>query len=196
MLALTSANSRLCRWNSWESCSPTATRTLSLVTAAVGMSNSMGLSDLASSLQTYCLEYNRASNRIYFNNYRPHVTLCLGTISMHNCCIVSLLTPLAAIYDVTTKWCRTPVFEILHSQKNKLSPFSYLCYCTFSHLLSIYQGCKTLSTRWCGWLNCVRWRLIFVSLQYRTCIMSPFWHPEFWGHSRIFGKFLYPWYKA
>jgi hypothetical protein len=36
-----------------------------------------------------------------------------------NYCIVSLLTPLAAIY-VTTKRCRTPVFEILHSQKNRL----------------------------------------------------------------------------
>jgi len=75
MLALTSANSRLCRWNSWESCSPTATRTLSLVMAGVGMSNSMGLSDLASSLWTYSLEYNRASNRIYFNHYQPHITL-------------------------------------------------------------------------------------------------------------------------
>jgi hypothetical protein len=75
MLALTSANSRLCRWNSWESCSPTATRTLSLVMAGVGMSKSMGLSDLASSLQTYSLEYNRASNRIYFNHYQPHITL-------------------------------------------------------------------------------------------------------------------------
>ena len=75
MLALTSANSQLCRWNSRESCSPTATRNLSLVMAGVGMSNSMGLSDLASSLQTYILEYNRSSNRIYINLYQPHITL-------------------------------------------------------------------------------------------------------------------------
>lgn len=75
MLALTSANSRLCRWNSRESCSPTVTRTLSLVMAGVGMSNSMGLSDPASSLQTYSLEYNRATNAIYFNHYQPHITL-------------------------------------------------------------------------------------------------------------------------
>jgi len=39
------------------------------------MSSSMGLSDLASFLQTYSLEYNRASNRIYFNHYQPHITL-------------------------------------------------------------------------------------------------------------------------
>jgi len=43
--------------------------------AGVGMSSSMGLSDLASFLQTYSLEYNRASNRIYFNHYQPHITL-------------------------------------------------------------------------------------------------------------------------
>jgi hypothetical protein len=43
--------------------------------AGVGMSNSMGLSDLASSLQTYSLEYNRTRNRIYFNHYQPHIIL-------------------------------------------------------------------------------------------------------------------------
>ena len=28
--------------------------------------------------------------------------------------------------------------------------------------------------------------------QYEPCIMSPFWHLEFWGGSKIFGKFVHP----
>jgi hypothetical protein len=39
------------------------------------MSNSMGLSDSASSLQTHSVEYNRASNRIRYHLYQPHITL-------------------------------------------------------------------------------------------------------------------------
>ena len=34
--------------------------------------------------------------------------------------------------------------------------------------------------------------MFFGSLQYCTCFMSPFWHLEFWGSSKIFGKFVHP----
>jgi len=195
MLALTSANSRLCRWNSRESCSPTATRTLSLVMAAVGMSNSMGLSDLASSLQTFSLEYNRASNRIYFN--QPHITL-LQVFGHH-------LYELLHCFTTNTISCNLCYHQTMQNSSvwNPALPeeqtfhHSTACVAAHFHTCSLYvRDAKHSSPRWCRWLNCVRWCLIFVSLQHRTSIMSPFWHPEFWVHSRISGKFLHPWYKA
>lgn len=125
MLALTSVNSELCRWNSQESCSPTATRTLSFVTARVWMSNSMGLSDLASSLRShgncyssFCIESIVQVTEYIFicTSQTSHYCKCLGMVYMANCCISSLQTPLAASYDLTTKTYRNPVFEILQSQ--------------------------------------------------------------------------------
>jgi hypothetical protein len=39
-------------------------------------------------------------------------------------------------------------------------------------------------------LNFVRWRQVFVDPQYWTCFTSPFWHIEFRGSSKFFGKLV------
>jgi len=40
-------------------------------------------------------------------------------------------------------------------------------------------------------LTFARWFLIFVGPQYGTCFMSSLWSLEFWGGSRISGKFVH-----
>lgn len=135
MLALTSANSRLCRWNSWESCCPTATRTLSLVMAGVGMSNSMGLSELASSLQTYSLEYNRASNTIYFNHYQPHITL-LQVFGHH---LYAQLLHCFTTYTISCNlWCHHQTTEN-SSVWNRALPEDQTCTIQLPVLLHIFE---------------------------------------------------------
>ena len=49
------------------------------------------------------------------------------------------------------------------------------------------------STRSPKQLNCFQWHLIFFDPQYGTYFMSPFWLPEFYGGSLIFGKICAPW---
>jgi hypothetical protein len=45
-----------------------------------------------------------------------------------------------------------------------------------------------------GRRNFIRWPLIFVDPLYRTCFISPYWHPEVWVPSQIFFKLVDPSY--
>jgi hypothetical protein len=55
----------------------------------------------------------------------------------------------------------------------------------------ITGNAQTLQTRRLWGLNFVQQCLTFVDPQYGTCFMSPLWHLEFWGSSKIFGKLVH-----
>jgi hypothetical protein len=85
--------------------------------------------------------------------------------------------------------------------RRRLTPWKYVtvtigisCF-ELTVLFIKYCLCRLVSARR-SWVNKsrVRWRIIFFwSLQYATCFMPPFWHLEFWGSSRIFGKCMHLW---
>jgi hypothetical protein len=45
----------------------------------------------------------------------------------------------------------------------------------------LVQGCTNRVARSPQWLRFIRWRRMFVGLQYETWFMSTFWRLEFWG---------------
>lgn len=198
MLALTSANSRLCRWNSQESYCPTATRTLSLATDAVGMSNSMGLSNLASSLQTYSLEYNHASNRIYFNHYQPHINLL--QVFGHD-----LYAQLLHCFTTNTiscnLWCHHQTMQN-SSVWNPALPEEQ----TFTIQLPVSMHIFTLAQYISGMQNTEHqvMRVTKLCMVVPNICESPVQNlhhvtllaPRILRSLQIFGKFLHPWYKT
>lgn len=62
------------------------------------------------------------------------------------------------------------------------------------HLQS--RSSQILHARLPGWLNFVRWHVIFLGPLYGGCFMSPFWCPKFWGCVCIFGRSVHPCYEV
>ena len=68
-----------------------------------------------------------------------------------------------------------------------------VCMCAHTYIMYVHisKGAQIQGARFPRQLNFVQWHLIFVGAQYGTYCMSPFWHLEFWGGSKIFVTFVH-----
>jgi hypothetical protein len=74
---------------------------------------------------------------------------------------------------------------------DSLQQISYLYCYNF-----LEQGCTNPRSQVARRINFVPWSLILVGPQCGTCVMSPYWRPEFRGGSQIFGKLVRPWCRV
>ena len=74
-----------------------------------------------------------------------------------------------------------------------ISDFLVVVIIQFKDYVNCSRGAQILGA-WSPQVEHVQVHLISVGLQYETCFMSCFWHPEFWGGVFVFEKSVLAWY--